>query len=47
MGIERILETEVDREFFDELARNLPTQLRMLMDGVTSAVAAVTLTIRR
>jgi hypothetical protein len=47
MGIERILETDVDREFFDELARNLPTQLRALMDGVTSAVAAVTLTIRR
>ena len=47
MGIERIFETEVDREFFEELRLNLPTQLRSLLNGVAAAVAAVTLTIRR
>lgn len=47
LGIERVLEAEPSKEFLDELNRNLPTQLQMLMAGVAAAAAAVSLTVRR
>jgi hypothetical protein len=47
LGIERLLETEPSREFLDELNRNLPSQLRMLLAGATAAAAAVSLAVRR
>ena len=47
LGIERLLETEPSREFLDELNRNLPSQLRMLLAGAAAAAAAVSLAVRR
>lgn len=47
LGIERLLEAEPSKEFLDELNRNLPGQLQMLMAGVAAAAAAVSLTVRR
>ncbi len=47
LGIERLLETEITKEFVDELNRNLPSQLQMLMSGAAAAAAAVSLTVRR
>jgi hypothetical protein len=47
LGIERLLETELTKEFLDELNRNLPSQLQMLMAGAAAAAAAVSLTVRR
>jgi hypothetical protein len=47
LGIERLLETELTKEFLDELNRNLPGQLQMLMAGAAAAAAAVSLTVRR
>ena len=47
LGIERLLESEPSREFLDELNRNLPTQLQMLVSGVAAAAAAVSLAVRR
>jgi Golgi phosphoprotein 3 (GPP34) len=47
LGIERLLETEPTKEFLEELNRNLPTQLQMLMGGTAAAAAAVSLTVRR
>ncbi len=47
LGIERLLETEPSKEFLDELNRNLPSQLQMLMAGAAAAAAAVSLTVRR
>lgn len=47
LGIERLLETEPTKEFLDELNRNLPSQLQLLMAGAAAAAAAVSLTVRR
>ena len=47
LGIEGLLETELTKEFLDELNHNLPSQLQMLMAGAAAAAAAVSLTVRR
>ena len=47
LGIERLLESEPSREFLDELNRNLPSQLQMLVAGAAAAAAAVSLAVRR
>lgn len=47
LGIERLLETEPTKEFLNELNRNLPAQLQLLMAGAAAAAAAVSLTVRR
>ena len=47
LGIERLLEAEPTKEFLDELNRNLPSQLQMLLAGAAAAAAAVSLTVRR
>ena len=51
LGVESVLDPELDRsaarELMARLEENLPVDLRALTDGVRAAVAAVSLTIRR
>jgi Golgi phosphoprotein 3 (GPP34) len=51
LGIEAVLDPELDRaaarDLMARLEENLPVDLRALVEGVRSAVAAVSLTIRR
>ena len=51
LGVESVLDPELDRaavrELCARLESNLPVHLRSLVDGVRAAVAAVSLTIRR
>ena len=47
LGIEKLLESGPSKEFLEQLDRNLLTQLRMLMAGVASTAALVSLTVRR
>lgn len=47
LGVERILEVDVDKRVFGVINANLPGPLQMLMGGLATSVAAVSLTVRR
>lgn len=47
LGVERTFEFDVDRELFTDITDHLPPTLQRLMAGVTAAVAAISLTVRR
>ena len=51
LGVESVLDPEIDRaearELMSRLEENLPADLRALVEGVRTAVAAISLTIRR
>jgi hypothetical protein len=51
LGVEAVLDPELDRaatrELMGELEENLPVDLRALVDGVRTAVTAISLTVRR
>ena len=47
LGVERILEVDVDKSVFGVINANLPRPLQALMSGLATSVAAVSLTVRR